>query len=399
MTASTVITPRQRKQTSTSADATATKGAHKGVDRPTSALTLAQIRAAIPADCFNKSPVRSLGYMARDLGLFLGMSAGMTMAMRSPQWHTASPAVTGATLALYWLANGFIMWCMFVVGHDCGHGSFSNSALLNAVCGHVCHAPLMVPFYAWADSHRRHHQYHNHYSKDYSFPWFTVDDLKVAHRQISHKIRVTFPFTGFFMYLAGLPDGGHWLPFGGRLWEQASVRRHVRGVISAVCVLAAAWVVLTVAQWDLWVAFKLYGGCWLFFSFWLVTVTYLQHHDEETIVYDEHWTFLRGAFQTIDREYGMGIDSMHHHITDCHLVHHLFYTRIPHYNLPRATAALRDFLRSKGLLKLHRRVRQHDFVWEVFRALYTVSFLAKKPTEQQLQHCKSIMPSKLQARD
>ena len=163
-------------------------------------------------------------------------------------------------------------------------------------------APLMVPFYAWAESHRRHHQYHNHYVRDYSFPWFTADDLKQAHRQISHKIRITFPFTGFMMYLAGLPDGGHWVPFGGRLWESASFRRYARGIISALSCAVWGYIVLNLSGWQLSQAFILYGGCWLFFSFWLVTVTYLQHHDEKTIVYDEHWTFLRGAFQTIDRE-------------------------------------------------------------------------------------------------
>jgi len=249
-------------------------------------------------------------------------------------------------------------------------------------------------FYAWAESHRRHHQYHNHYVRDYSFPWFTADDLKQAHRQISHKIRITFPFTGFMMYLAGLPDGGHWVPFGGRLWESASFRRYARGIISALSCAVWGYIVLNLSGWQLSQAFILYGGCWLFFSFWLVTVTYLQHHDEKTIVYDEHWTFLRGAFQTIDREYGHGIDAYHHHITECHLVHHLFFTAIPHYNLPKATAALRTFLQSKGLLNLHQRKKQHDFMFEVFRALYTFSFLAHKPTPEQLAESRAIFPDK-----
>lgn len=38
----------------------------------------------------------------------------------------------------------------------------------------------------------------------------------------------------------------------------------------------------------------------------------LQHHDEDTIVYDEgEWTYVKGALQTIDRPYGAPIDSEH----------------------------------------------------------------------------------------
>lgn len=86
-------------------------------------FTLADIRKAIPENCFQKNALRSLSYLARDVLVVAGLAAG-ALAVKSPfVW----PA--------YWLAQGTMFWALFVVGHDCGHGSFSNNKLLNSVIG------------------------------------------------------------------------------------------------------------------------------------------------------------------------------------------------------------------------------------------------------------------------
>ena len=73
------------------------------------------------------------------------------------------------------------MWMNFVIGHDCGHGSFSDSKLVNAVVGHVTHAPLLVPFWPWAYSHKQHHRFHNHETRDMSHPWMTPERYKATN--------------------------------------------------------------------------------------------------------------------------------------------------------------------------------------------------------------------------
>jgi fatty acid desaturase len=36
-----------------------------------------------------------------------------------------------------------------------------------------------------------------------------------------------------------------------------------------------------------------YGGPWIMLGWWLVAVTYLQHHNPDTVVYDdEDWKFV-----------------------------------------------------------------------------------------------------------
>ena len=46
---------------------------------------------------------------------------------------------------------------------------------------------------------------------------------------------------------------------------------------------------------------------------------------------DDEWDWLRGALATVDRDYGWLLNSLHHHIADTHVAHHLF-SSMPHYH-------------------------------------------------------------------
>ena len=96
-----------------------------------------------------------------------------------------------------------------------------------------------------------------------------------------------------------------------------------------------------------------YLAPYLCFSWWLFTVMYLQHHDEDTKTYEEgEWEYVLGGLETIDREFGFGVDEMTHHITDCHVAHHMF-SDMPHYRLPLATAGVRGVLEVEYLSALY----------------------------------------------
>jgi omega-3 fatty acid desaturase (delta-15 desaturase) len=322
-------------------------------------LSLRSLRECIPAECMRKRPLVGLAYIVLDVLVICGSYLAL---VTSPQtWlHTL----------LYWNVSGFFMWCLFVDGHDCGHGSFSDSWTLNTVMGHLCHTPLLVPFSTWASSHRLHHLHHNHVKRDFSHVWVPVHckDRKTWLIRALQASGLT-PLLGWPLYLAGAVDGGHWVPLGGRLWRQCSRIDFLHSCVSSMLVLGFfAWL----WRWcdrDVATLMQYYGGSWLVFSFWLVTVTYLQHHDDavqDTVVYgDASWTFVKGALQTVDRSYGRVIDHLSHHITDGHLVHHLFFTKIPHYHLAQATVHLYAHLEKHGIP--YKRRKTHDFVWRIFR--------------------------------
>ncbi len=241
------------------------------------------------------------------------------------------------------------MWCQFMNGHDCGHGSFSDYTLLNNIMGHISHTPLLVPFATWAESHRRHHLGHNHIHNDYSHPFVIDKSEKKLFKIIEYT--GTYSIIGWFFYMVGLPDGGHWIPIGGRLGnENYNAGVHIHCIFSSILVFTWLYNIVSFCNFDFYTFMEWYGVSWIIFSWWLTTVTYLQHHDnDETIVYDNKWTYVTGALQTVDRSYGSFIDTMTHNITNGHLIHHLFFTKIPHYHLEKATRQLYKYLKENGI--------------------------------------------------
>ena len=124
---------------------------------------------------------------------------------------------------MYSVVAGFWLWTIFVVGHDCGHGTFCKSKLINTVLGNFFHSfVLATPYQPWQMSHHRHHMYHNHVEKDYSHMWdgdwgeFAKLDAPLAEVYAKHGVltlmhalfvRFATPFMawGIYQYVACPP--------------------------------------------------------------------------------------------------------------------------------------------------------------------------------------------------
>jgi omega-6 fatty acid desaturase (delta-12 desaturase) len=97
---------------------------------------------------------------------------------------------------------------------------------------------------------------------------------------------------------------------------------------------------LWASQAGFWTVMALYGGPYLVVNMWLIVYTWLQHTDVDVPhLHADGFSYMRGAFLTIDRPYPKLIDWLHHRIGTTHVAHHIDCT-IPHYHAREATGAI-----------------------------------------------------------
>jgi omega-6 fatty acid desaturase (delta-12 desaturase) len=116
------------------------QAAHVAQEPP--AFTLAQLRAAVPPHCFQRSLLRSSAYLACDVV----MAVSLYLAVRAAD---AQPMPLAARVLLwlaYTIAQGSVCTGIWVVAHECGHGAFSDYPLVNDSVGLVFHSALLVPY-------------------------------------------------------------------------------------------------------------------------------------------------------------------------------------------------------------------------------------------------------------
>lgn len=349
-------------------------------------FTVGDIRRAIPAHCFERPLTKSFSYLFGDLlivGLFLYLSTFIdSVASDALVGATWGPVLRHVLWTVYWIAQGCVMTGLWVIGHECGHRGFADSEFINDAVGLVVHSALLVPYFAWQLSHKRHHsntgsvehdevfvpalatpaEIAAHAKKEAALASSSADKLAehddegvlktlggVVHRLFFITVMLTL---GWPAYLAMNVTSNksydptawvnHFQPSSpifttGGPYDSLHQKLILLGDVTIVAVLLGLYkaVQLTSLSTVIYTYFIPY----LVVNFWLVLITYLQHTDLQLPHYtDGEWDWLRGALATIDRDYGF-LNVVLHHITDTHVVHHLFST-MPHYHAQEATKAV-----------------------------------------------------------
>ena len=262
----------------------------------------------------------------------------------------------------YSIVMGTVTTGLWVLGHECGHGAFGRNTFENDFFGFILHSFLLVPYFSWKYSHKKHHKYTNHLILGETHVPATKKGARlfkkiyniIGEDAFSILNIFVFFFFGWPGYLFNNNSGGRTMydlktkinknKFRDHFHSKSQVMPNSLGwkvEISTIGCLCTIYGLYYFLGWD---SLFWYLGPYLIVNVWLVLYTWLHHTHPDIPHYgSDAFTFLRGALSTIDRPYPALIDHLHHHIGSTHVAHHIKYF-IPHYRAKALTKELKIVL-------------------------------------------------------
>ncbi|KAF7561407.1 hypothetical protein G7046_g2746 [Stylonectria norvegica] len=373
-------------------------------------FTIKDIRDAIPKHCFQRSALKGYAYILRDM-ICLATTFLIWHNYVTPKYVPSTPA-RALLWGVYTVLQGLFGTGLWVIAHECGHGAFSDSHIVNDVTGWILHSSLLVPYFSWQISHGKHHKATGNMERDMVFVPRTKEQHatrlgKVAH-ELAELTEETPAFTLLMLVLQQLVGWPNYLltnvtghnyherqregrgkgksnGFGGGVSHFDPRSPLYEAKDAKLIVLSDIGISLTAA--GLIYLGKTFGwanlGVWYFLPYlwvnhWLVAITFLQHTDPSLPHYTaDEWNYVRGAAATIDREMGFIGRHLLHGIIETHVLHH-YVSSIPFYNADEASDAIRP------IMGKHYRADVRDGPRGFIRALWTSARMCQwvEPSDQ-----------------
>lgn len=283
---------------------------------------------ALLADCMPfQSPIlaKSLMQLATSFGGFVATCAVMYPCVTVSLW---------IALPLSLLAAGFLVR-IFIIQHDCGHGSFFRSRRANDLVGVLCSLMTLTPYAFWRRQHARHHGSWNNLDRraasglDIYSSCMTVAEYVALGRWRRGLVRFTNnpivanlllpPFVFIVLYRTPFDAGKNWRRERNTLYLTNLALAALIGGLGLVLGYGHVAAVQLPTM-----IFASIVGVWLFS---------IQHRFEHALwVPDDSWDFARAALRSTSHlhlprvlQWFTGNIGFHH-------VHHV-NPRIPNYRL------------------------------------------------------------------
>jgi omega-6 fatty acid desaturase (delta-12 desaturase) len=288
----------------------------------------APIDAAAPAEyrtilATYRSPVlfRSVWQLASSIVPFVLLWGSMWFSLRYSYWLTLLLALPTAGLLVR----------LFILQHDCGHGSFFKSRLMNDTIGCALSLLTLTPYHRWRKHHAVHHATSGDLDRrgDGDVHMLTVKEyckLSPLRRLIYriHRHPAILFGIGPFLYFVVFQRFAFYEP---RSWKKERASVHWTNVALLVIVALISWVIgfkqLLLIHVPV-VAIGSSAGVWLFYVQHQFETGYWQRHDR--------WNYFDAGFAGSSYyqlpawlQWFTANIGLHH-------IHHLD-SQIPNYNL------------------------------------------------------------------
>jgi omega-6 fatty acid desaturase (delta-12 desaturase) len=296
--------------------------------------SLNDVRAVIPASCYEPSNTRAWTALAQAVALYV---VPLTLLAMTTQWWA---------LLVLWPAAGLGIAGLFVLGHDASHGALFRSKRLNRSVAVACMTPSAHVEAAWNLGHNRiHHGYTTR--QGFDFVWHPTTAVDYASMNSIERVRHRFEWSF-------LGSGAYYLRvvWWEKMWRFAAAGKHRTAIQRDKLRLAAALAVLLAVPV---VAGALHGGfvgaMWLPVK--LVVVPFLifvqiigwtvyVHHVAPDIRWwtRRQWSQFAGQMEsTTITHLPRLVNVLWFHNIFVHVPHHVD-ARIPFHQLPEAATAI-----------------------------------------------------------
>lgn len=332
---------------------------------PPADLKLKDVVKLLPRDCFEKDALKAWTSVVISV---VAAGLGYAAIAFSP-WYL---------LPVAWIFTGTALTGWFVIGHDCGHRSFSKKRWVNDWVGHFFFAPLIFPFHSWRLLHDHHHLHTNKMHVDNAWhPW-----TEKVYKESGVFMKTVYElFRGRLWWLASVI---HWsqLHFDPKNVHERN-RNQVRVSVAVVVAFAAIVFPTLILTTGIWGFVKFWLVPWLVYHFWMSTFT-LVHHTANDVQFRnvEDWNAVEAQLEgTIHCDYPRWVEFLCHDIS-VHVPHHIS-TGIPSYNLRKAHASLKDTWGD--------RIKERKFSWALMKDV--VDHCHVFHPEDAYRSCKTVKDS------
>ena len=298
------------------------------------AQSLNTVREIIPADCYERPAAPAIRALVRAWGVYA--VTFVALAMVHSWW----------AVGLLWIAAGFAVAGLFVLGHDASHGALTSSNKVNRVLARLCMIPSGHVEAAWDLGHNRiHHGYTTRQGFDFVWHPSTPEDYRNLGRiaRLQHRIEWSWIGSGVY-YLRTVWWQKMWR-FNGQSKHRGQIIRDKISLGTIIGLAVAALVVVGALQngfiGAVWLPVKLLVVPFLLFVHIIGWTVYVHHVDPSIKWWTrKDWSQYKGQMEsTTVLEMPRFINWLWFHNIFVHVPHHVD-VRIPFHKLPAAARAI-----------------------------------------------------------